>query len=128
MKIAPVSADLLVKLGLVLAGAGLVWYLGRKASGAVTGLASDAAAAAAGAVNAVNPWNNDNVINQTANRAVEWATGVPGDNLGSLIYDAANWNQSDSRFYREPPPPIPVTPTTPGGALQNDYGTNFIYF
>jgi len=128
MRVAPVSADLLVKAGLVLAGAALVWYLGRKASGAVSGFASDAAAAAAGAVNAVNPWNNDNVINQTANRVTEWATGVPGDTLGSIAYDLATWNQSDSRFYREPPPPIPVTPTTPGGATQNDYGTNFIYF
>jgi len=113
--------DLLIKAVLVLAGVGLVVYLGRKASGAVVDVVGDA-------VNAVNPWNNDNVIYQTANAGLESVTGIKGDTFGNLLWDTANWNQSDSRFYREPPPPIPVTPTTPGGHLQNDYGTNFIYF
>lgn len=105
------KSDLLIKVVLVLAGVGLVVYLGRKASGAVVDVVGDA-------VNAVNPWNNDNVIYQTANQAVQSITGTP-DTLGTWIYNALHPDEQDingayfnppkfldpydTRFYRPPP-------------------------
>lgn len=103
--------DLLIKAALVVVGVGLVVYLGRKASGAV-------ADAAGQALQAVNPWNNENVIYQTANKAVQSVTGTP-DTLGTWIYNALHPEEQDIngpyfnppkfidpydvRFYRAPP-------------------------
>lgn len=38
----------------------------------------------------VNPLNNDNVIYQTANVPIQWATGNPNATLGGTAYDVTH--------------------------------------
>ena len=97
MKLAPLSADMLLKAALVLGAVGVLWYAGRQ----VAAVGSNAAAAVGDTLNAVNPWNNDNVIYHTAN----WVTGgTPDRPLGVRIYD----------FFNPEPPP-----RNTGGATGN---------
>lgn len=124
-------SDLAIKAALVVVGVALAVYITRRASTAVVDTAQQA-------LQAVNPWNQDNVIYQTANQAVQAATGTP-DTLGTWLYNVLHPNEQDIngaffttprdpydvRLYRAPPD---VTPTTPGGALQNDAGYNFAFF
>ena len=54
-----------------------------QAGGAVVGAAGDA-------LWAVSPTNQDNVIYQTVNGPVEWATGRPGETLGGAVYEVTH--------------------------------------
>lgn len=78
MKVAPVSADLLIKLGMGAAIIGAAYYLIKRAGGAAGEAASNAAWA-------VSPTNNNNIIYRAAN------TITGGDNssnsIGSRVYD-----------------------------------------
>lgn len=129
------QADLAIKAALIVGGVALAVYVTRKATTAV----SDAAGQA---LQAVNPWNNENVIYQTANSAVQAVTGSKNATLGTWLYDVLNPEKQDVNGpYFNPPkpidpydahlyryPPTGVTDTTPGGALQNADGYNFSYF
>jgi hypothetical protein len=132
MKIAPVSADLLIKLALLGGGALLAVWAVRRATGA----ASDAAGqvwnaagqawdrtttAATDAAWAVTPWNNNNVIYQTANRGL-FPDGQ--DTLGTWLHDVFNPEPrpentgSNSAFYV--PEGWDVTPQGPNGPRYNN--------
>lgn len=98
MKIAPVSADLLIKLALLGGGALLAVWAVRRATGAASdaagqvwdaaGQAWDRTTTAAGdAAWAVNPLNNNNVIYQTANNLL-FPDG--SNTVGGKIYDVFN--------------------------------------
>ena len=129
------QADLAIKAALILGGVALAVYVTRKASGA-------GADAAGQAIQAVNPWNQENVIYQTANKAVETLTGSKHDTWGTWLFAKLNPEKDDinSSYYNPPKPidpydvhlyrykPTGVTDTTPGGALQNADGMNFSYF
>lgn len=115
MKIAPVSADLLIKLALLAGGVLVAAYVVRKASTA----ASDAAGAAWDATSqavrdgawAVTPWNQENVIYKGVNNTL-FPDG--NDTLGTWIYDL---------LHPEPSPPmyVPDSPAwnTQGGQWNN---------
>lgn len=104
MKVAPVSADLLIKLALLAGGVLVAAYVVRKASTA----ASDAAGAAWDATSqavrdgawAVTPWNQENVFYEGINNAI-WPDG--SESLGTWLY---NLTHSD-----------PLKPSAYGNAL-----------
>lgn len=96
MKMAPVSADLVIKLALAGGVLLAVWYLLSKASG----VASGAATAVGNALNTVNPLNNDNVIYQTANTVTG---GTPDLPLGVRIY---NFFHPDEALQNQPAIPV----------------------
>ena len=87
MKIAPVSGDFLVKSALVLLGVGVAVYVVRKASSAASDVASQAWNTATDAAWAVTPWNNNNVIYQTANEAL-FPDGK--ESIGTWLYGLLN--------------------------------------
>ncbi len=103
MRVAPVSADLLIKLalGALLVG-GAVWAVRRAASAgsdAAAALASGAWANAKDAAWGLSPTNQNNVIYQTANGiggAIVTAPDGAGKNadgswtLGGFVYDIFN--------------------------------------
>lgn len=84
MKVAPVSADLLIKIGLTVAVIGVAYWSVKK----VTGAAGEAGQAVSNTLWKFSPTNNDNVIS----RGFNWATG--GDNetnsIGTRIYDGVD--------------------------------------
>lgn len=87
MKIAPVSADLLIKLGLLVGGAWAVYALLNKA-GNIAGDAWDASTSAiVNGANAVNPLNNNNVIYQTANTVTGGSNDLGAPTLGTRIWE-----------------------------------------
>jgi hypothetical protein len=101
VKVAPVSADLLIKLalGAALIGAG-VWAVRR-----ATAAASDAAGkfwdtatdSARGLADSVTPWNNENVIYRAANAATGGTPDVP---LGVRLWE---WTHSEPDYTATPP-------------------------
>jgi hypothetical protein len=128
MKVAPVSADLLIRLALVAAGLGLAYYAWRKASGVVEdafSTALDAASTAAGNVAdaiivGTNPVNPDNWANRAATAIGDTLvsdTG-PGRNadgswtLGGAAFDLLNPGWSDNlsglTAIDDPAPPRPT--------------------
>lgn len=111
MKIAPVSADLLIKLALLAGGVMVAAYVVRKAStaaadaaGAAWGGISDAAGVAyqtaTDAAWAVTPWNNQNVISQGVNNAL-FPDG--SDSLGTWLYDLLNPAPSPAMYVPDSP-------------------------
>lgn len=92
MKVAPVSGDFLVKAGMALAAVVALAWLANKAKNGAADLAGQALDAAGNAVWAVTPWNNDNVIYQTANAGLAAVTGNHVDTLGTAIY---GWTHPD---------------------------------
>lgn len=84
MKIAPISADLLLKLALAGAAVGLLWYVGRQVASAGQG----AITAAGQALQLVNPASTENVAYQTANRATEALTG--DSSFGGWLYSVTH--------------------------------------
>ena len=96
MRVAPVSADLLVKIGLGIVAIGAAWYVLHQASAAGSGIAT----AVSNAVDKVNPTNPENVAYQTANAMGGEIVGpepdAPGRNadgswsLGAWIYDVTH--------------------------------------
>ena len=89
MKVTPVSADMLLKIGLAVVGVGVaVWAVNR-----VTNAASDAAGAAWDwAGTNLNPWSRENVAYQTVNNAI-WPDG--GETVGTwaqgVVQSASDW-------------------------------------
>lgn len=82
MKIAPVSADLLVKLAIGAGAVLAVVYLGRRLG--------DAAGQAVGTVvDAINPASDQNLVYRAVNAGVQAATGTP-DTLGTWIYNVTH--------------------------------------
>lgn len=84
MKIAPVSADLLIKLALASAAVGLLWYVGTKIASAGQG----AITAAGQALQLVNPASTENVAYQTANTVTEAITG--DSSFGGWLYSVTH--------------------------------------
>ena len=101
MKLAPVSADLLIKIGLGLAAIGAVVWASRQVAGSASGAISRAWDTATAAGWALSPTNNNNVIAATANNAVSAITGRE-ETLGGWLYTATH--------------PDPVTSWTPPAA------------
>lgn len=112
MKIAPVSGDLVVKLALGLAAAGALWYVYKKASGALPG-----------ALNYVNPMSDQNLAYQGSNLVLDSLVSEdgPGRNADGSItaggwwYDI--WNPGTNARIREmlkgtPKAPAPNTANT----------------
>lgn len=102
MKIAPVSADLLIKVALIAAGAGLLWWGYRKtlgvASSAVESVQETLGEVADAVIVGTNPVNPENWINRAvtaAGTAVAGGSG-PGANadgswtVGGWLYDVTH--------------------------------------
>ena len=96
MKIAPVSADLLIKVALVAAGLGLVYWGYKKATGAAINALDGLGAVADEAIAAVNPADSNNLVNRAVTAvgsALVSDPAGPGKNadgswtLGGWIYD-----------------------------------------
>ena len=92
MKIAPVSADLLIKVGIGLAACGLVYIAYRKISGAASSAIDSVGEAASAAVDAVNPASPTNIVNRGFNAVTQAIAGDPNWTLGGAIYD---WTHPD---------------------------------
>lgn len=69
MKVAPVSADLLIKAGLAVAGVAALYYAWSKVSNAagdaIDGIGEAASAAGGAILTGINPGNSDNLVNKT---------------------------------------------------------------
>jgi len=87
MTVAPVSADLLIKLALVAAGVGVLWYAYSKVSGVTVKAARQVADAAAVGL---NPANQDNIVNRGVSSVGSAISGNANWNLGSWIYDVTH--------------------------------------
>lgn len=96
MKIAPVSADLLIKAALVLAGVGLVYWGYKKATGAAINALDGLGNVADEVITAVNPADANNLVNRAVTAvgsAIVTNPEGPGKNadgswtLGGFIYD-----------------------------------------
>lgn len=100
MKIQPVSADLLIKVGLGLLVVGVVVYAGRKVASVGGNILDGTIRTAADVLNKVNPTSAENVAYQTANIVGGEMVGpepdAPGKNadgswsLGGWIYDVTH--------------------------------------
>lgn len=99
MKVAPVSADLLIKLALAAAAVGVVYYAWRKISAPVGNVLDGLGNVADATIAAINPADPENLVN----RAVTAVGGAivsnpegPGKNadgswtLGGFIYDVTH--------------------------------------
>jgi hypothetical protein len=109
MKIAPVSADLLIKLTLVAVAVGVVIYGVRKVTGAAGEAAGKMWDTATDAAYSVAPWNNDNVIAATVNSGVQAVTGTD-DTLGTWLHRTFSGDDERVREMLNP------TPVNTGGA------------
>lgn len=109
-----------IKLGLFAGAALVLVYAARRASAAVSGVATGAWNAAADTAWALSPTNNENVIYQTVNRALGGTEQRP---IGIMLYDFLH-------------PPEPLNPPPPqikpgqGSAdpLVNEDGMDFRHF
>lgn len=98
MRVAPVSADLLIKLALGVVVIGAAVYGARRLMASINGIGSDAWASASGTVAdvadwagvALNPASDGNLVYSGISNAGEAITGVPGWNLGGWLHDAIN--------------------------------------
>lgn len=92
MKIAPVSADMLIKLTLIAAAVGAVWYAGKTVSGAASAAWDPLKNAVVGSAHYVNPFDSENIVNSLVDKAVQALSSVPGQTLGGAVYDVVNPN------------------------------------
>ena len=93
MKVAPVSADLLIKLALGAVVLGGVWYAYRQTRASLDNLSQSASSAAAWVGDAAqffNPASDQNVIYGGVNTLGAKVTGDTSFSLGSWIYDLVN--------------------------------------
>lgn len=120
MKVAPLSADLLLKIALVAGGIVLAVYLVRRSGAAVTGavgaVVHELGEVADSVIVGVNPANPSNWVNQavtSAGSAVVSATG-PGRNadgswsLGGWLYDVTHADPVGQMIYLPSAPPAAV--------------------
>lgn len=133
MKVAPISADLLVRLALIGAGVGLAYYLWRRTAGAAQEAAQwarDGLNAAGEAVGDVadavivgtNPMNPENWVNRGVTAAGDLVVSDdgPGRNLdgswtvGGWLFDVTNPGIFDNLSGELKKPPTELFPT--GGA------------
>jgi hypothetical protein len=87
MKIAPVSADLLIKLTIVAAAVGALIYAGKRAANIASTAWEPLSNAIVNTGQAITPWNPDNVVNTGVNKVL-----FPSGNntLGGWLYDATH--------------------------------------
>ena len=93
MKIAPVSADLLIKLAVVAAGLGAIWYVLNKASKTTSAAAAWVGETADNVVQAVNPLNDQNIFYTGANTITG---GAANESIGTRLYDFFNPPEQDA--------------------------------
>lgn len=107
MKIAPVSGDMLLKLALVAAAAGVAYFAFRKVSNVANNVYDTVTEAAGEVVTAVNPADRDNLVNRgvtAIGSAVVSPTG-PGRNadgswtLGGSIYDMTHKDPVTGKWF-----------------------------
>lgn len=112
MKVAPVSADLLIKLAIGAAAVGAAWYAWTKlrgAAGEAFGAVADTVGEVADAVAVgVNPINPENFINRgvsAAGGAIITSPTAPGKNadgswtLGGAIYDMTHADAVTGKYW-----------------------------
>lgn len=96
MRVQPVSGDMLIKLGLVVAAAGAVYLVWRKAANLGGDVIEAASEVADAVVVGINPTNHENIVNRGVSAvggAVFTSPTAPGKNadgswtLGGSIYD-----------------------------------------
>lgn len=96
MKIAPVSADLLIKITLIAAAVAGAWYVAHKATSALSNATSAVWEPLSNAVvntaGYVSPWNPENIFNSSVNKVVQTFSSTPGQTLGGVVYDVVNPN------------------------------------
>jgi hypothetical protein len=89
MKIAPISGDMIIKLGvgvLILGGIGMImWTIKSSAGQAYDAVIEN--------LDVVNPASDQNVIYQTVNSGVQAATGSQDATLGTWLYDITHPNE-----------------------------------
>ena len=138
MKVAPVSADLLVRLALVAAGVGLAYYLYRRTFGAAQEAAQwarDGLDAAGEKVSEVadavivgtNPMNPENWVNRGVTAAGDLIVSSEGVGrnadgswtLGGAVFDMLNpgWSDNLSGPVSAVPTPVMGAPTDGAGAF-----------
>lgn len=108
MKVGAVSGDLVVKLALGLAVAGALWYVYRKASGALPG-----------ALDYINPMSDQNAAYQGTNAVLDSLVSDdgPGRNadgsitLGGWLYDI--WNPGTNARINDMLKPTPIGSPAP---------------
>ena len=130
MKVAPVSADFLLRLALIGAGVGLAYYLYRRTAGAAQEAAQwarDGLDAAGERVSEVadavivgtNPMNRDNWVNRAVTAAGDLvvADDGPGRNadgswtVGGWLFDVTNpgiFDNLSGELKTATPPPVPT--------------------
>lgn len=87
MKVAPVSADLLIKVALVAVSLGALWYMLNRATGTATAAAAWVGETADNVIQAVNPLNNENIFYTGANTITG---GTENETIGTRLYDFFN--------------------------------------
>ena len=107
MKIAPVSGDMDIKLALVAAAAGALYFAFRKVSNVAGGVYDSVTEIAGDVVEAVNPADPDNLVNRgvtAIGSAVVSPTG-PGRNadgswtLGGSLYDITHKDPVTGKWF-----------------------------
>ena len=102
MKVAPVSADLLIKLGIGLAVCGLAYIAYRKVSGVASSAIDSVGEVASAAVDAINPASQTNIVNRGFNAVTQAIAGDPNWTLGGAIYDWTHPDPSKAQVRRSP--------------------------
>lgn len=96
MKVAPVSADLLIKLALIAGGVGLAWYAYTQIKTGLENVTAGAGKAARqvadATITAVNPASEGNLVNRGVSGLGGWISGNDNWNLGGWIYDITHPN------------------------------------
>lgn len=93
MRVAPVSADLLIKLAIAAGVAAAAWYAYRRVADAMPTLPSAAtlaekvASAASATADAVNPASPTNLVNRAVTATGQAVTKDSGWTLGGWLYD-----------------------------------------
>lgn len=95
MKVAPVSADLLIKLAMTAAVVGVVYYGYKKLSGAAGEALGNAASTITETVTTtLNPASDKNIIYKGVNAVGGAVSGSDSWSLGSWIYDITHPEES----------------------------------
>lgn len=92
MKVAPPSADLLIKLALAAGGVALAWWAYQKAVGGAAKAVQTIHQAVDATVTAVNPASSDNLVNRGVTSIGSTLTGDNGFTVGGWLYDITHSN------------------------------------